>query len=62
MATHQGCGQCRPSITVVDRELSPEPGDALVDAKFGAGFTEGFLGASERALATARLALPRPTE
>lgn len=41
--------------TVVDRERVPETGDTLVDATFGGGFTEGFLGASERDLATARL-------
>ncbi|RDZ63857.1 hypothetical protein C5B90_12120 [Haloferax sp. Atlit-12N] len=43
--------------TVVDREDVPERGDALVDAMFGAGFTQGFFGASERDLATARLEL-----
>ncbi|ELZ88816.1 hypothetical protein C453_01095 [Haloferax elongans ATCC BAA-1513] len=41
--------------TVVDREEVPERGDALVDLRFGAGFTKGFLGASERDLVTARL-------
>ncbi|MBZ6494068.1 hypothetical protein KWG76_03915 [Haloterrigena longa] len=48
--------------TVVDREEAPETGDALVDAMFGAGFTKGFLRASERDLATARLVLQGTNE
>jgi len=43
--------------TVVNREKAPEKGDALVDAMFGAGFTRGFLRASERDLVTARLVM-----
>lgn len=48
--------------TVVDREKTPETGDALVDARFGAGFTKGFLRASEQDLATARLVMQRTNE
>lgn len=43
--------------TVVDRDETPETGDALVDATFGAGFTKGFLGNSERDTATNRLVM-----
>ncbi|ELZ16993.1 hypothetical protein [Natrinema limicola] len=43
--------------TVVNREEPPETGDTLVDAMFGAGFTKGFLRASERDRATARLVM-----
>ena len=48
--------------TVVDHDKEPETGDALADATFGAGFTEGFLGASERDLATARLVMRETSE
>lgn len=48
--------------TVVDRAEAPEAGDALVDATFGAGFTKGFLGASERDIATARLTMRGTSE
>jgi len=41
----------------VNREEAPEKGDALADAMFGAGFTKGFLRASERDLVTARLVM-----
>jgi hypothetical protein len=41
--------------TVVDRDESPEAGDTFADATFGASFTKGFLRASERDIATARL-------
>jgi len=48
--------------TVVDREEAPEKGDGLADAKFGAGFTKGFLRASERDLATAHLVMQGTNE
>ena len=48
--------------TVVDRTQNPPAGTVLVDATFGGGFTKGFLGASERDLATARLVMQRPNE
>jgi len=48
--------------TVVDCEKAPEVGDTLVDAKFGAGFTKGFLRASERDRATARLVIQETNE
>ncbi|WP_254522315.1 hypothetical protein [Natrinema caseinilyticum] len=48
--------------TVVDRDEPPEAGDGLVDATFGAGFTKGFLGASERDIATASLAVRATSE
>ena len=41
--------------TVVNYDDIPETGDVLVDATFGAGFTEGLFGASERDMATAHL-------
>ena len=41
--------------TVVNSEEAPEKGDALADTMFSAGFTKGFLRASERDLVTARL-------
>jgi hypothetical protein len=49
-------------VTVADREEPPETGDALVDATFGAGFTKGFLGASERDLATVQLGMQGENE
>lgn len=48
--------------TVVDHDKEPETGDALADATFGAGFTEGFLRATERDLATARLVMRETSE
>lgn len=48
--------------TVVDRREAPETGDTLVDAMFGAGFTKGFLGDSERDLATAQLVMQGENE
>lgn len=41
--------------TVADHDDAPKADVALVDATFGAGFTKGFLRASERDLATAQL-------
>ncbi|QPV61701.1 hypothetical protein I7X12_13180 [Halosimplex litoreum] len=43
--------------TVVDCEGTPETGDGLVDATFGAGFTKGFLRTSEQDRATARVVM-----
>ncbi|WP_255152904.1 hypothetical protein [Halorarius halobius] len=48
--------------TVVDRDKEPEAGDTLADATFGAGFTEGFLRASERDIATTRLVMRETSE
>ena len=48
--------------TVVDRKEKPKTGDTLVDAMFGAGFTKGFLRASERDLATTQLVLQETNE
>lgn len=42
-------------VTTVDRDEPLETGDSPVDATFGAGFTKGFLRASEQDIATARL-------
>ncbi|WP_459194323.1 hypothetical protein [Halosimplex sp. J119] len=48
--------------SVIDLEATPETADTLVDAMFGAGFTKGFLRASEQDRATARVALQGKTE
>ncbi|MDZ7745865.1 MAG: hypothetical protein U5K28_04840 [Halobacteriales archaeon] len=42
-------------VTIVDRDELLQSGDSPVDATFGAGFTEGFLRASEQDVATVRL-------
>ncbi|MCU4799756.1 hypothetical protein OB920_05175 [Halobacteria archaeon HArc-gm2] len=49
-------------ITIVDREETPETGDTLVDATFGAGFTKGFLRASEQDIATAQVVMQGKNE
>ncbi len=43
--------------TIIDRAETATRGDRLAEATVGAGFTKGFLGASERDVATARLAI-----
>ncbi|MDQ2055608.1 hypothetical protein [Halobellus sp. H-GB7] len=48
--------------TVINRAQNSTAGTVLVDTTFGGGFTKGFLGASERDLAAARLVMQRPNE
>lgn len=49
-------------VTIVDRDEPLKTGDSPVDATFGAGFTKGFLRASERDVATARLVIRKTSQ